>query len=173
MIPISPNISKVEWYRKSGALQHFLLRRQSQQVPASLAITLIPKWVFFTNDMGASQTWVPGQCSESVLQPFQDGFSVPCSSVVPLDLILIGFTFWGAFLVVQDSRLGCLMWGTNSLLFREKLHIFRIPPIVGHHSFLLLFLISVWLFILCCGGAVHLVFNTSSGETLPYVAVVL
>ena len=42
------------------------------------------------------------------------------------------FYIWGAHL--GGSRLGCLMWGTNSLLLWEKLHGFRIPLIVGHRT---------------------------------------
>lgn len=139
----------------------------------------ISKWIF-SYALGVFQTAsfvLAPRASESLCEPFNSEISVPYSPYGPLGYtsLVSELGILRAYLWWRSQELRCLMWITNPSFLRATLWdpswLYFVMLRVGFLRSLCLSFKS-WCspFILCCGGAVQLVFGSFSGVIL-YVAV--
>lgn len=101
------------------------------------------KWVFLTDGLSSFQIvafTLDLRASEFAYKLFKRGFSIPCSSVVPWDLIPVDFqnqTFWGLISPVQDPRVGVPDVGHSPLSLQGQVRIFGIDRHTAEHLMLL------------------------------------
>lgn len=120
---------------------------------------------------------------EYVDEPFNSRISLSYSHIVFLDVKPIVFQSqpsWGFVSLVQFPGMRYLMWGTNSVLFREEVCICEIHLKCGLLQWewdlgktKTLMSYSSWCgpFNLCCGKVVLLVIRSFSGGFNSYVAI--
>ena len=93
----------------------------------------ISKWIPFTYGPCTFHSGVSVWFSvwASWHKPFKNRFSIPCSSIVFPGMSSIAFqsqVFWGLASPVQDLGVGMPDVKLKSLLLRENIHTFVIPP---------------------------------------------
>lgn len=93
----------------------------------------ISKWVAFTYCLAFFKWWfcTGPRVTDSAWEPFYLQLLYSLKFYGLLDITSTGFTFWWLVSPVQDTRVGVPDVCRNSLLLREKFHIFKIPPNCG------------------------------------------
>lgn len=133
-----PGTSKVKWEHKNDTFQGLCSLREFQQAPSPSSrcfriinespLHSVSTFQTAACTLGPKCEYAGEHLKNNIfrsLQPFR--FLQVCAPMVFKHRCFRGSSLW-----CRSQRLKYLMWGTNSSLLKEKLHIVRSLPIVGH-----------------------------------------